>query len=74
MSRMKQLLGMAVGDVRFVETDASNYAQTMRGFNPPRSRRPAELAGAEFRCSLYQAIRVGELAPAVVLVRVERWQ
>lgn len=70
-SRNAMLLVMEVGDYRYIETTPSEYAHVMRTFNTPKTRRPIELLGREFTCSLYRAVgsKVDDIR---VLVRIER--
>src|SRR4051812_6924385 len=70
-SRNHMLMMMEVGDYRYIETTAQDYAHTMRTFNTPKTRRPIDLLGREFTCKAYTAVgtAVGDVK---VLVRIER--
>ena len=64
-----KLLNIDVGVVRYLETDTDNFDLEVR-----RLKRHFSLHQGDFRIELYQAVRIaiGELSPAVVLIRVER--
>lgn len=65
------LLSLAVGDRVYRETTATRWAADMSRMSVPKSRRPAELLGREFRASLFTA--VGSVAGDVrYLICVER--
>lgn len=63
---------LEVGEYLYVETAADEWANVMRRYNMPKKRRPAHMQDWIIECQLYQGVKVSNLEPPKVLVRVER--
>jgi hypothetical protein len=65
------LAGLSAGDYIYIETSFERHNRLMHRLNPPKTRRPREIADMEFTTRLFTA--VGPKASDVrYLVRVER--
>lgn len=61
-----------VGERRYVETTAEDYASTMRIANTPLSRRPEILKGKKFSGATFTAVANSKVGEVRVLVCIER--
>lgn len=73
-SAMDTLSCMKPGDILYVKTAGpSTYHQTMRQYNPPRTRRPHWMKDWVFNTKLFTAVPAGKIEEGVrYLVAVER--
>ena len=72
-SNNDRLRKMEVGERLYFETTYENYPQDMRHMNTPKSRRPAELQGREFTCTLFTAVgsKVSDIRYLICLERIK---
>lgn len=67
-----QIAAMAVGDYKWIETTASEYAYVQKVWNLPKHRRTEATRDFVIKCSVWRAVPCSMLDAVKVLVRVER--
>lgn len=67
-----RLAAMKVGERTYAETDVQSWAKHMRQWIGPRTRRPPELAGMEFKSKLFTAVPATDIKDIRYLICIER--
>jgi hypothetical protein len=72
-SQTARLAALQIGQGYLLPTALDRYAKDMRQAIPPRTRRPAELAGMEFAATLFTCVsarKAGDVRYAIWIERV----